>query len=81
MSLDWITDWQARLRSRLAEQGLNELKKAVDADLDALRTGKARLDVVSTPEPAKNEGGSVSSGDPSSPAPRPKWFADGTGLF
>ena len=38
-----------------------QLGKATPYALEDLRTGKARLDIVSTPEPAANEGGSIAS--------------------
>src|SRR5262249_42397632 len=50
-------------------------------ELTDLRMGKTRLDIQGAPEPAKNEGGQARSGDPRSPAPKPKFFADGTGDF
>lgn len=81
LCLDAAEMYAAKRHPEYVRRDWEPLKKALDADLDALRTGKARLDVVSTPEPAKNEGGTVRSGDPAAPEPKAKRFADGTGLF
>lgn len=58
-----------------------KLRERARGDLMDLRNGKTRLDVVGTPEPGANEGGTVLSGDPDDPTPRDKFFIDGTGDF
>lgn len=55
--------------------------KDARAMLDQLAKGELRLDVMSTPEPAKNEGGTIRSGNPDAPTPLPKVFGNGTGFF
>jgi hypothetical protein len=40
------------------------LMQAAEKDLGRLRDGTTRLDVIGSPEPAQNVGGSVSEGDP-----------------
>lgn len=47
------------------------LEQSVLAELKALRKGDTRFDVVGAPEPAANQGGYTSSGDPDNQTPVP----------
>lgn len=58
------------------------LEASVRAELKGLRRGDTRFDVVGAPEPASNEGGYVSSGDPENQQPvPPATFRDHWGSF
>ena len=58
------------------------LEQSVNSELRDLRTGKTRFDVEGPPEPASNEGGYVSSGDPENQQPiPPATFLNGWGSF
>jgi hypothetical protein len=45
------------------------LEQSVNDELKKLRTGQTRFDVIGPPEPAANQGGYTSSGDPDAPQP------------
>lgn len=49
-------------------------------DIKAIRVGEASLGTEAAPEPAANHGARVSSGDPNSPEPKPR-FSDNWGDF
>ena len=70
------TDWRDRLAA--AEQAKF---KVIDAELTGIRNGKARLDVVGSPEPATNVGGKVFDSAGSVVCPPVKYFLDGMGDF
>lgn len=57
-----------------------KLMRAVESDLTKLRNGVTRLDVIGTPEPAKNVGVQFASGDPNKPELPPR-FSDDFGDF
>ena len=57
-----------------------ELRERARMELKDLRNGVTRLDVVGAPEPARNQGGVVRSGDPDSPTPVAKVFLDRDGM-
>lgn len=59
LSLDAGVMYCAQRHPEYVRRDWEKLKRALDQDLDALRLGKRRLDVVGSPEPAANEGGSV----------------------
>ena len=61
LALDVAVVYAAQRHPEVVRRDWQPLLKAVTQDLEDLRTGKARLDIVSTPEPAANEGGSVVS--------------------
>lgn len=81
LCLDAAEMFAAKRHPEYVRRDWIDLKKALDDDLSALRTGKRRLDIITSPEPAKNEGGTVGSGNPESMPVLPKWFSDGTGIF
>lgn len=80
LSLDVAVAYAAQRFPSYVRRDWEKLMKGAESDLDKLRRGVTRLDVKLTPEPAANEGGSVSSGDPDDPEPKAKFFQD-TGLF
>jgi hypothetical protein len=57
-----------------------KLMAQADKDLKELRNGMANLGVNTPPEPAANQGGRVTSGNPNRPTPR-KRFSDNWGDF
>lgn len=61
LALDVAVVYAAQRHPEVVRRDWQPLLKAVQYDLESLRTGKTRLDVVSTPEPAANEGGSITS--------------------
>lgn len=65
LSLDAAVMILSQRRVEFARADWMELKKALDSDLDKIRKGIWRLDIVGPPEPAANEGGSIGSGSSS----------------
>lgn len=58
-----------------------EQMKMLRQSLEDLRLRHIELDVIGSPEPAENEGGTVESGDPDDTDPKDKFALDGTGAF
>lgn len=61
----------------------DKLLERARRDLVDLHKGMTRLDIVGTPEPAANRGGTVQSDDPENPDPADKFFLypDSMGIF
>jgi phage gp36-like protein len=81
LTLDVAVAYAAQRHGEYVRRDWGPLMKAAEHDLENLRKGLTRLDVIATPEPAGNTGGTVRSGNPLLPEPPPKLFADGTGDF
>lgn len=71
--------WQ-RFPSYVRCDGAAILKTAME-ELDRVALGKLRFDITSAIPTPTNEGGTVRSGNPLLPTPKPKLFTDGTGDF
>lgn len=80
LSLDVAEAYAAQRFPSYVRRDWEKLMKQAEGDLDKLRKGHTRLDVVGPPEPAANEGGKVSNGDPVHPGPPCRAFGN-TGLF
>lgn len=81
LSLDCAVMYCAQRHPKYMNRDWERLKASLDKDLDAIRVGKRRLDVVGTPEPGANNGGTVVPGrDDETEAPR-MWDWGGTGDF
>ena len=61
LTLDVAVAYAAQRHPEYVKRDWEKLMRAAESDLMRLRKGETRLDVVSTPEPAANEGGSVVS--------------------
>lgn len=81
--LDVAVAYAAQRHPEVVRRDWVALMAAVDADLMKLRKGVIRLDVESTPEPAANEGGSFTAGNPDTydPDTYERTFGDGFGDF
>jgi len=61
LTLDVAVAYAAQRHGEYVRRDWEKLMKAAESDLMKLREGKTRLDVVGSPEPAANTGGTVSS--------------------
>lgn len=59
LSLDCADMMLSRRHPEYPRRDWLDMKVALDAELDRLRTGKIRLDVTGSPEPAANNGGNL----------------------
>lgn len=69
LALDVAEALAARRHPEYVRRDWEKLMSYADGELDKLSTGKRRLDVQSTPEPAANQRTEFRSGDPTSPTP------------
>lgn len=81
LSLDYAEARVWRSSPKHARGDWAEYIKVVDGELTGIRTGKARLDVVGSPEPAANVGGKLFNSSGSVVCPPVKFFIDGMGDF
>lgn len=64
LSLDYAVAQCAKRHPEYVRRDFKPLEDAVKKELDEIRAGRVRLDVVGPPEPSANQGGSVgASGD------------------
>lgn len=63
LSLDVAEMYCARRHAEYVRRNWREIREAVVADLESIRSGERRLDVVGSPEPAANNGGTVIESD------------------
>jgi phage gp36-like protein len=80
LTLDVACAYLAQRHPEVLRLDWAEAMKLVDRELKDLRNGVSRLDVEDAPEPAANQGGSTSSGNPACPEPAPR-FSDNWGDF
>lgn len=81
VALDLVEGMLCRRHREYTMHDGEEVYKNGISMLEKIRTGKMRLNVMGAPEPPKNEGGTVRSGNPASREPKKKFFLDGTGDF
>lgn len=61
LALDVAVAYAAQRHPEYVRRDWQALMRAAEGDLEKLRKGTTRLDVVGSPEPGANQGGSVSS--------------------
>ncbi len=73
LALDVFVAIAAQRHPEVMRVEWKDLLDAVERDLRNLREGKTRLDVMGSPEPARNNGAEVLSGNPRKPDVKPPW--------
>lgn len=81
LSLDYAVAQMAKRHPEYVRREFRPLEDAVRAELCEIRSGRVRLDVDSTPEPAANQGGDVWDGGDDATEPAVKFFTGGLGDF
>ena len=80
LALDVAVAYAAQRHAEYVRRDWQSLMEQVDKELKALRKAETRLDVVGSPEPPANVGGTAESGNPDLPDPGPR-FTDNWGDF
>jgi hypothetical protein len=81
VTLDVAEAMATKRRPTVLKNDWEALMKDARESIKNLRTGISNLGIKTPPEPAANQGGEVTSGDPNHPCPKEHFALNGTGDF